>query len=102
MKLILIFLSQVLSFEMSRPGSLHYLVWYGIQLLESENKKCGIRLTKNTVFPVGFGCKNFNELPLSTNSISSANIESICQLDMKAFLYATGIKHFVIQLLFNY
>lgn len=75
---------------MSRPGSLHHLVWYGIQLLESENKGSGLRLTKDTVFPVGFGCKNFNELPLSTNSFASANIESICQIDMNTFLYATG------------
>lgn len=79
----------MLSFEMSRPGSLHHLVWYGIQLLESENKGCGIRLTKNTVFPVGFGCKSFNELPLATNALASANIESICQIDMNTFLYAT-------------
>lgn len=83
----------MLSFEMSRPGSLHHLVWYGIQLLESENKGCGIRLTKNTVFPVGFGCKSFNELPLATNSLASANIESICQIDMNTFLYATGIEN---------
>uniref|UniRef100_A0A2H8TIT0 E3 SUMO-protein ligase RanBP2 n=1 Tax=Melanaphis sacchari TaxID=742174 RepID=A0A2H8TIT0_9HEMI len=79
----------MLSFEMSRPGSLHHLVWYGLQLLESENKGCGIRLTKNTVFPVGFGCKSFNELPLATNSLASTNIESICQIDMNTFLYAT-------------
>ncbi|XP_022179674.1 E3 SUMO-protein ligase RanBP2 isoform X2 [Myzus persicae] len=79
----------MLSFEMSRPGSLHHLVWYGIQLLESENKGCGLRLTKNTLFPVGFGCKSFNELPLATNSLASANIESICQIDMNTFLYAT-------------
>jgi len=78
---------------MSRPGSLHHLVWYGIQLLESENKGCGIRLTKNTVFPVGFGCKSFNELPLATNALASANIESICQIDMNTFLYATGIEN---------
>jgi len=80
---------------MSRPGSLHHLVWYGIQLLESENKGCGIRLTKNTVFPVGFGCKSFNELPLATNSFASANIESICQIDMNTFLYATGIYNLI-------
>lgn len=80
----------MLSFEISRPGSLHHLVWYGIQLLESENKGCGIRLTKDTVFPVGFGCKSFNELPLATNSFANANIESICQIDINTFLYATG------------
>lgn len=84
----------MLSFETCRPGSLHHLVWYGIQLLESENKKSGgLRLTKDTVFPVGFGCKSFSELPLSTNSFASANIESICQLDINTFLYATGKKH---------
>lgn len=81
----------MLSFETSRPGSLHHLVWYGIQLLECENKGCGIRLTKNTVFPVGFGCKSFNELPLATNSFASSSIESLCQLDMNTFLYATGM-----------
>lgn len=80
----------MLSFEMSRPGSLHNLVWYGIQLLENENKRCDLRLTKDTVFPVGFGCKSFNELPLTTNSFASANIESMCQIDMNTFLYATG------------
>jgi len=81
----------VLSFEISCPGSLHHLVWYGIQLLKSENKGCDIRLTKDTVFPVGYGCKNFNDLPLTTNSFDSASIESICQIDMNTFLYATGI-----------
>lgn len=75
---------------MSRPGSLHHLVWYGIQLLESDNKGSGIRLSKDTVFPVGFGCKSFKELPLATNSFASSNIESICQIDMNTFLYATG------------
>lgn len=79
-----------MSFEVSCPGSLHNLVWYGIQLLQSENKVSGVRLTKDTVFPVGFGCKSFNELPLTTNSFASANIESICQIDMNTFLYATG------------
>ncbi|XP_025423662.1 E3 SUMO-protein ligase RanBP2-like isoform X3 [Sipha flava] len=79
----------MLAFEMSQPGSLHHLVWYGIQLLENDNKGCGIRLTKDTVFPVGFGCKSFKELPLVTNSLASANIESICQIDMNTFLYAT-------------
>lgn len=85
------FFFQVLSFEVCSPGSLHHLVWYGIQLLESENNGSGFRLTKDTVFPVGFGCKHFNELPLSTNSLSSSNIESICQIDMNTFLYATGL-----------
>lgn len=78
---------------MSNPGSLHHLVWYGIQLLECENKRSGIRLTKDTVFPIGFGCKSFNELPLATNSLSSSNIESICQIDMNTFLYATSMKN---------
>lgn len=82
---------------MSRPGSLHHIVWYGIQLLESENKECNTRLTKNTVFPVGFGCKSFDELlPLSTTSIASANIESVCQLDLNTFLYATGKKPLIL------
>lgn len=85
---------------MSYPGSLHHLVWYGIQLLESDNKGCGIRLTKDTVFPVGFGCKSYKELPVATNSLASANIESICQIDMNTFLYATGklldiISHYI-------
>lgn len=75
---------------MSSPGSLHHLVWYGIQLLENENKGSGLRLTKDTVFPVGFGCKSFDDLPLSTNQFTSANIESICQIDLNTFLYATG------------
>lgn len=75
---------------MSQPGSLHHLVWYGIQLLESDNKGSGLRLTKDTVFPVGFGCKNYKDLPLATNSFATANIESICQIDMNTFLYATG------------
>ncbi|XP_025408768.1 E3 SUMO-protein ligase RanBP2-like isoform X2 [Sipha flava] len=79
----------MLAFEMSQPGSLHHLVWYGIQLLESDNKGCDIRLTKDTVFPVGFGCKSYKELPLTTNSFASASIESICQIDMNTFLYAT-------------
>lgn len=80
----------MLSFELSRPGSLHHLVWYGLQLLESENNGTGLKLTKDTVFPVGFGCKSFNKLPLVTNTFASPNIESICQIDMNTFLYATG------------
>lgn len=88
---------------MSRPGSLHHLVWYGIQLLESENKnkRYGVRLTKDTVFPVGFGCKNFIDLPLATNSFASAHIESICQIDMNTFLYATGIKQIYFKININ-
>lgn len=80
----------VLSFEMTRPGSLHHLVWYGIQLLECENKGSNVRLTKSTVFPIGFGCKSFKELPLATNSFATANIDSLCQIDLNTFLYATG------------
>lgn len=75
---------------MTRTGSLHHIVWYGIQLLENESKGCDKRLTKDTVFPIGFGCKSFGELPLATNSFASAHIESICQIDMNSFLYATG------------
>lgn len=81
---------------MTCPGSLHHLVWYGIQLLESENKGSSVRLSKNTVFPIGFGCKSFNELPLATNSLATANIESLCQIDMNTFLYATGKEKFII------
>ncbi|XP_050545463.1 E3 SUMO-protein ligase RanBP2-like isoform X2 [Daktulosphaira vitifoliae] len=79
----------MLSFESSRPGSLHHLVWYGLQLLENDSKNTGLRLNKDTVFPIGFRSKGFKNLPLTANSFASVNIESVCQIDLNTFLYAT-------------
>ncbi|XP_050526861.1 uncharacterized protein LOC126897368 isoform X2 [Daktulosphaira vitifoliae] len=76
------------SFEMSRPSSLHHLVWYGLQLLQCESKGSEFILTKDAVFPVGFCCNGFNEVPLVSKTILSLDVQTISLIDINTFLYA--------------
>ncbi|KAJ9598699.1 hypothetical protein L9F63_010609, partial [Diploptera punctata] len=65
------------------PGSLHHLVWLGLQDVTNSNKK----YTSLKPGP-DFKCQVFESLQLTCNNLNSAGAESLNKLDIDAFLYA--------------
>ncbi|XP_069676446.1 E3 SUMO-protein ligase RanBP2 isoform X2 [Periplaneta americana] len=65
------------------PGSLHHLVWLGLQDVSNSNKK-------NTSLKLGpdFQCQVFEGLQLTCNNLNCAGMETLNRLDIDAFLYA--------------
>lgn len=73
--------------EAVEPSSLHHLVWLGVQCLSVLNKES----ICNILLPLKFSVGSLNSLQFSQNSITSNYAESLCKLDIDAFLYACGM-----------
>ncbi|GLG99976.1 E3 SUMO-protein ligase RanBP2 [Gryllus bimaculatus] len=73
--------------EMSQrlyPNSLHHMIWLGLRELNGCNKRGGAaRLGAD------FRCLVYENLQYSCNNSSLAGSETLCQLDIDAFLYAS-------------
>ncbi|XP_047107588.1 E3 SUMO-protein ligase RanBP2 [Schistocerca piceifrons] len=65
------------------PNSLHHLVWLGLQKMSASKSSTSSKLCKD------FYCLVFDGLQLTTKNLNSAGIETLCRLDIDAFLYAT-------------
>ncbi|PSN43549.1 hypothetical protein C0J52_03693 [Blattella germanica] len=65
------------------PGSLHHLVWLGLQDVSNSNKK----YTNSKPGP-DFRCQVFEGLQLTCNNLNVGGVETLNRLDVDAFLYA--------------
>ncbi|KAK9512906.1 hypothetical protein O3M35_001217 [Rhynocoris fuscipes] len=73
----------VSNFESVYVGSLHHLVWLGIQCLQNSNSivKCKIAPSFRTTY--------FKNLQFTISSLNNVGVETLNQLDIDSFLYAT-------------
>lgn len=65
------------------PNSLHHMVWLGLRELSACCKRGTSRLG------IDFRCLVFENLQFSCSNPSSAGSETLCQLDIDAFLYTS-------------
>jgi hypothetical protein len=66
------------------PGSLHHLVWLGLQDVCGSSKKNSLKPGPD------FHCQVFEGLQLTCNNLNCAGTETLNRLDIDAFLYAAG------------
>lgn len=81
----MIFYSTVSITESVNPMSLHHLVWLGVNYIGFSDKKslCDMSLSYQ------FYARKLNPLPFSHQS-PATYAESLCRIDVDAFLYASG------------
>ncbi|XP_073983493.1 nucleoporin 358 isoform X3 [Rhodnius prolixus] len=72
----------VSSFESVYVGSLHHLVWLGIQSLQNTNSIVRCKLAPS------FHTTQFKNLQFTGTNLNSISVESLNQLDIDSFLYA--------------
>uniref|UniRef100_A0A069DXZ9 Putative ran-binding protein ranbp1 n=1 Tax=Panstrongylus megistus TaxID=65343 RepID=A0A069DXZ9_9HEMI len=72
----------VSSFESVYVGSLHHLVWLGVQSLQNASSIVRCKLTPT------FRTSQFKSLQFTGTNLNSIGVESLNQLDVDSFLYA--------------